>query len=385
MERGGAEGSPDPVRKSRGRLISRQLASPYSKRPPASGAAAPAIWETKDDVHFVREALKVNRDQRSEAQLGTIRKWLEEVKFKHLNMVDVRNVIPQLAQAMEFVEHPAFQPLFEQGDAGDYLYLVLHGEIAMHIKTGAATRQFRSAIQTSIAVNRLRRTSRENLGGGGMAGLFRAAATVALAEELPDISSAEGKPLTPKSGLRNSSRPQTSEQPSGETVKPPLTLTEQWGKSVFVCKSGDSFGELALMSKDDKRSATAVSAVSVQLARIHSSVYDALLKRRAEVLAPLGPDWPAEHCTPSSARRHPTRASPPGISPGKGGDALRATIIHKHGPPRATKALLLLHDHHVSARSYIHRNPPPHPALGDPHRYLARNDRVTGCRRTPPY
>jgi hypothetical protein len=115
MER---EGSPDPIRNSRRQMVNaRQGASPYSKRPPgAFGGIASSIFEVKDDVHFVREALKVNRDRRTEAQLGVIRKWLEGVKFNHLNMDDVRSVIPQLAQSMEFVEHAAFQPLFEQGE-----------------------------------------------------------------------------------------------------------------------------------------------------------------------------------------------------------------------------------------------------------------------------
>ena len=63
----------------------------------------------------VRDALKVSRHIRTEAQLAVIRKWLEVAKFNHINM-DMRSVIPQLAQAMEFVEHPAFSPLFEQGD-----------------------------------------------------------------------------------------------------------------------------------------------------------------------------------------------------------------------------------------------------------------------------
>ena len=111
-------GSPEPIRSSRRQLANaRQEASPYAKRPPAAaGGVAPAIWEVKDEVSAVRDALKVSRDIRTEAQLAVIRKWLEGAKFNHLNMDDVRSVIPQLAQAMEFVEHPAFSPLFEQGD-----------------------------------------------------------------------------------------------------------------------------------------------------------------------------------------------------------------------------------------------------------------------------
>ena len=111
-------GTPEPIRSSRRQLANaRQEASPYAKRPPAAaGGVAPAIWEVKDEVSAVRDALKVSRDIRTEAQLAVIRKWLEGAKFNHLNMDDVRSVIPQLAQAMEFVEHPAFSPLFEQGD-----------------------------------------------------------------------------------------------------------------------------------------------------------------------------------------------------------------------------------------------------------------------------
>ena len=113
-----ARGTPEPIRSSRRQLANaREGASPYSKRPPAAaGGVAPAIWEVKDEVSAVRDALKVSRDIRTEAQLAVIRKWLEGAKFNHLNMDDVRSVIPQLAQAMEFVEHPAFSPLFEQGD-----------------------------------------------------------------------------------------------------------------------------------------------------------------------------------------------------------------------------------------------------------------------------
>ena len=113
-----ARGTPEPIRSSRRQLANaREGASPYAKRPPAAaGGVAPAIWEVKDEVSAVRDALKVSRDIRTEAQLAVIRKWLEGAKFNHLNMDDVRSVIPQLAQAMEFVEHPAFSPLFEQGD-----------------------------------------------------------------------------------------------------------------------------------------------------------------------------------------------------------------------------------------------------------------------------
>ena len=39
-------------------------------------------------------------------------------------------------------------------------------------------------------------------------------------------------------------------------------LAEYWGKQVAVCRKGDSFGELALMSTQP-RAATAVSAVGV--------------------------------------------------------------------------------------------------------------------------
>ena len=39
-------------------------------------------------------------------------------------------------------------------------------------------------------------------------------------------------------------------------------LAEHWGKQVAVCRKGDSFGELALMSTQP-RAATAVSAVGV--------------------------------------------------------------------------------------------------------------------------
>ena len=241
MER---EGSPDPIRNSRRQMANaRQGASPYSKRPPgAAGGVAAAIWEVKDDVHFVREALKVNRDRRTEAQLGVIRKWLEGVKFNHLNMDDVRSVIPQLAQSMEFVEHAAFQPLFEQGDAGDYLYLVLHGEIAMHIKTGPATKRFQSAIASSLAINRLRKSSNERLGGlGSAAGMFRAAAAAAVAvaelEQLPDAeASAKPSPRSSKPASRQASRPQTSDQSGEGTRAPPanptLSLVDQWGKQV---------------------------------------------------------------------------------------------------------------------------------------------------------
>ena len=297
MERDRPSSSPDPIRNSRRQTAdARQGASPYSKRPPgAAGGVASAIWEVKDDVHFVREALKVNRDRRTEAQLGVIRKWLEGVKFNHLNMDDVRSVIPQLAQSMEFVEHAAFQPLFEQGDAGDYLYLVLHGEIAMHIKTGAATRRFQSAITSSLAINRLRKSSNERLGGlGSAAGMFRAAAaaavTVAELEQLPDAEAklleAKPSPRSSKPVSRQASRPQTSDQ-SGEVTRaapanPTLSLVDQWGKRVAVCKKGDSFGELALMSTD-LRAATAISAVGVELARLHTSVYQKLLKNRAEL------------------------------------------------------------------------------------------------------
>ena len=244
----------------------------------------------------------MNRERRTEAQLGVIRKWLEGVKFNHLNMDDVRSVIPQLAQSMEFVEHAAFQPLFEQGDAGDYLYLVLHGEIAMHIKTGPATKRFQSAIASSLAINRLRKSSNERLGGlGSAAGMFRAAAaaavTVAELEQLPDAeASAKPSPRSSKPASRQASRPQTSDQSGEGTRAPPanptLSLVDQWGKRVAVCKKGDSFGELALMSTD-LRAATAVSGVGVELARLHTSVYQKLLKQRAEVracvLAPPGP------------------------------------------------------------------------------------------------
>ena len=295
MER---EGSPDPIRNSRRQMTNaRQGASPYSTRPPgAAKGIASAVWEVKDDVHFVREALKVNPVRRTEAQLGVIRKWLEGVTFNHLNMDDVRSVIPQLAQAMEFVEQAAFQPLFEQGDAGDYLYLVLHGEIAMHIKTGIATKRFQSAITSSLAQNRLRKSSNERLGmPGGAMNMFRAAAAaaVAVAQAEAGVAEAEAEaakpsPRSSKPNSRQASRPQTSDQ-SGEGVRTPpanptLSLVDQWGKQVAVCKKGDSFGELALMSTD-LRAATAVSGVGVELARLHTSVYQKLLKQRAEVRA----------------------------------------------------------------------------------------------------
>lgn len=295
MER---EGSPDPIRNSRRQMTNaRQGASPYSTRPPgAAKGIASAVWEVKDDVHFVREALKVNPVRRTEAQLGVIRKWLEGVTFNHLNMDDVRSVIPQLAQAMEFVEQAAFQPLFEQGDAGDYLYLVLHGEIAMHIRTGIATKRFQSAITSSLAQNRLRKSSNERLGmPGGAMNMFRAAAAaaVAVAQAEAGVAEAEAEaakpsPRSSKPNSRQASRPQTSDQ-SGEGVRTPpanptLSLVDQWGKQVAVCKKGDSFGELALMSTD-LRAATAVSGVGVELARLHTSVYQKLLKQRAEVRA----------------------------------------------------------------------------------------------------
>ena len=102
-------------------------ASPNSKLPPLSPTSQPSspIWEAKDEMHYVREALKTARDKRSESQLACVRDWLEQVKFQHVKMDDMRSVLPQLARQMEFSKPPGLEPLFKQGDPGDHLYLVL--------------------------------------------------------------------------------------------------------------------------------------------------------------------------------------------------------------------------------------------------------------------
>ena len=257
-------GLPDPIHNSRRQSLNVQW---------------PSASEAEDDVHVVREALKVDRAKRSDANLGVVRKWLEQVKFQHLKMDDMRSVIPQLAQVMEFVELPAFEALFKQGDAGDYLYLVLHGEIGMHIQSHRGRRSSTTPLST---VDRLQKDSSDRTS----AGLVRAAAA---AEELPDVSaaSAESKPSQrPQehgSPSRQASRPQSE---GVVAINPMVCLAEQWGKQVVVCRSGSTFGELALMSNGDKRTATAVASCVVELARIHSSDYQRLLKRHAEVQVP---------------------------------------------------------------------------------------------------
>ena len=123
---------------------------------------------------------------------------------------------------------------------------MLNGEIAMHIKTGIATKRFQSAITTSLAMGRLRKSSNERVGGlGGAAGMFRAAAAAAVAvaeaEKLNDpeaevkVSPRSSKPAS-TSTSRQASRPQTSEQSGdgarGPPANPTLSLVEQWGKQV---------------------------------------------------------------------------------------------------------------------------------------------------------
>ena len=59
-------------------------------------------------MHYVKEALKTAKEKRSESQLACVRDWLEQVKFQHVKMDDMRSVLPQLARQMELNGHGFF-------------------------------------------------------------------------------------------------------------------------------------------------------------------------------------------------------------------------------------------------------------------------------------
>ena len=238
-------------------------ASPNSKLPPLSPTSQPSspIW--KDEMHYVKEALKTAKEKRSESQLACVRDWLEQVKFQHVKMDDMRSVLPQLARQMEFSKSPGLEPLFKQGDPGDYLYLVLDGEVGMYIRTGAGPSLAKQPVNANVAVSRFARLARRGGSGGG--------------GEQP-IRGSEAQ-----ADSQDTTSPRDPATKNPDRVGSVDVLPLKWGKLVNTVKSGGSFGELALMSSTDTRSATAVPHRDTEFARIHRSVYQSLIKSRAEV------------------------------------------------------------------------------------------------------
>lgn len=207
---------------------------------------------------------------KTESERRDLEIFLESVDFKTVDLgsaYERRTLLAPLALTLEYIEAPALVPLFTQGDAGEYMYIVLSGEVGHYISSNVRIGAMASVAQAATGFRR-------RSGDGG--------------RERRHSSS----DVMPSGRIRSSRRKSSSEditrsaEEAARLLSVPratsmAALPKMFGPIVAVSPPAAVFGELALIS-EGRRSATAVAHVHSTLARVHKSTFQALLKGRAE-------------------------------------------------------------------------------------------------------